>query len=257
MRVVLISLASQTARRTFQRRQLERLGLTFEVADAITPETLPATYHEIDRSSWERTVTPAEMACLASHRSVWLSVASGSEPVFILEDDAVLVNAMAEVLAQLELFHGLDHVTLEVRMRKKLIADKAAHQAGPAALHRLYQDRSGAAAYVLWPDGARKLLAASDGKAVLADAVICSCYDLQSFQTLPGLAMQSDQCGLYGFDSPLETRSTLVRPRGPETGKSFRQSLRRLRSQIKQGLRLWTVAMGARRRRIPVDIQMF
>lgn len=257
MRIVLISLESQTARREFQAAQLAKLGLACEVFDAITPETLPAQYLAIDRDNWERTVTLAEMSCLASHRSVWTSVASGREPVLILEDDAVLVSALAGFLSGLADVPGLEHVTLEVRKRKKLISGRPVRQLKQASLHRLFQDRSGAAAYVLWPEGARKLLSASEGMAVLADAVICSCYSLRSYQAVPGLAMQSDQCGLYGFQSPLETWSTLVRPRGPKAAKTFLQSLRRLRSQLKLGLRFWTVAAGARRRQIPVDLQMF
>ncbi len=257
MRTVLISLTSQTARRDFQAAQLTQLGLAYEVFDAITPETLPAEYLAIDRDNWERTVTLAEMSCLASHRSVWQTVARGRDPVLILEDDAVLVRSLAGFLAGLADLPGLDHVTLEVRKRKKLISGQPVHLLGQASLHRLFQDRSGAAAYVLWPEGARKLLAASEGKAVLADGVICACYSLRSYQAVPGLAMQSDQCGLYGFDAPLETRSTLVRPRGPKAAKTFMQSLRRVNSQLKLGLRFWTVAAGARRRQIPVDIRMF
>ncbi|NIZ61903.1 glycosyl transferase family 25 [Sedimentitalea sp. CY04] len=257
MRIILISLKSQTSRRTFQEQQMMELGLAYERFEAITPKTLSTEYQAIDRKKWERTVTENEMACLASHREVWRSVASGSEPALILEDDAILAKYTANFLSDLEQKTGIDHATLEVRKRKKIISRNASFHCQNANLHRLYLDRSGAAAYVLWPNGARKLLLASEGRAVLADAVICSTYALRSFQTVPGIAMQSDQCALYGFTSPLTTQSMLARPKGPDAVKTPAQVWRRVISQIKQGLRLWTIFLGGRRKHIPVDSDAF
>ena len=191
------------------------------------------------------------------HREIWQSVAFGSEPVLILEDDAILVKYTAEFLSDLEQKTGIDHVTLEVRKRKKIISETAQIQCHGAKLHRLFLDRSGAAAYVLWPSGAKKLLLASEGRASLADAIICSTYALRSFQTVPGIAMQADQCALYGFASPLSTQSMLVRPKGPDAIKSMDQIWRRITSQLKQGLRLWTFLLGGRRMHIPVETDAF
>lgn len=257
MRIVIISLETQTARIAFQDRQFAGFGLSFERFSAYTPDTLPGEYEAIDPSSWERTLTRSELACLASHREVWRSVAETQEPVLILEDDAVLAKVLPDFLAEVEPLTGIDHLSLEVRKRKKLIAPVPEHIAAGVGLHRLFQDRTGAAAYVLWPSGAGKLLVASKNRAILADALICSSYELASFQTVPGIAMQSDQCELYGIASPLATKSTLVRPRGPKAAKSFEQTWRRAQSQIRLGLRFLSVAARARRMEIPVDTSAF
>jgi glycosyl transferase family 25 len=257
MRIVLISMKSQTTRIAFQDQQFDRLGLTYERFEAITPETLPAEYQAIDRRGWERTVTVPEMACLASHREVWKTVAAGSEPVLILEDDAVLADTVPAVLSDLESRSGIEHVTLEVRARKKLISKEPLTEIAGIGFHRLYLDRSGAAAYVLWPAGAQRLLRASAGRAALADAVICACFGLKSLQAVPGIATQADRCAHYGLPEVLKTQSSLVRPKGPKDEKTFGQVLRRLRAQLRQGRRQLRMLTGAVRIQVPVDRDQF
>src|SRR5690606_24072262 len=130
---------------------------------------------------------------------------------------------------------GLDHVTLEVRGRRKLLGRVERPLADGLRLVRLWQDRTGAAAYVLWPSGAAKLLARAEDRAALADAMICRAYDLSSWQVEPAGAIQLDRCARYGVPVPIGTRSTIDgdgRPAGMPA-----QRLRRIASQLRMGWR--------------------
>ncbi len=113
----------------------------------------------------------SEVACLKSHQSAWQIVTKHKEPVLILEDDALLSNKTPKLLIALTQTQSIDHVTLEVRSRKKLLAKSAIALSPSMNLVRLYQDRTGAAAYVLWPKGAEILLERSRHAAGLAHAV--------------------------------------------------------------------------------------
>jgi glycosyl transferase family 25 len=107
------------------------------------------------------------------------------------------------------------------------------------SIARLYQDRTGAAAYILWPQGAAKLLEhARQNGAALADAFISNFYALQSWQAIPALAIQSDVASMYGVHSPLRTHSYIqANDRKSNYQLAGKQSvifkLRRIAGQIK------------------------
>lgn len=64
-------------------------------------------------------------------------------------------------------------------------------------LFNLYQDRSGAAGYILYPSGANKLLDQyKNSYPKLADEFISSCYSLKSFQIEPAAVIQADKAYL-------------------------------------------------------------
>ena len=207
MRAMVINLVSAQERRAFQTAQLRALGIAFDLVEATTPAALvPATGHPY-WGRWQRPLSDAEKAAHASHRRVWETIAAGEAPVLVLEDDAVLMPPVPDLLARLDRASGLDHVTLETRGRAKLLG--RAHPALP--LRRLWQDHSGAAAYVLWPGAARRLLARADRSAGLADAVICAAYELSSWQAVPALALQLDRCAAEGFAPPVPARTSIGR----------------------------------------------
>ncbi|MGG7519583.1 glycosyltransferase family 25 protein [Allorhizobium undicola] len=247
MKVYVINLASATQRLAFQTRQLAALGLAFERIEAISTATLPPL-PETFWNGWERPLSGAEKACFLSHHHLWQKIAQGHEPALILEDDAVLSERLAPFLAELSSCTGLDHVTLESRGRKKLIS-RTPHPSLP--LRRLFQDRSGAAAYVLWPQGAAKLLRRTANHAAIADAVLCAAYELSSWQAVPPLAVQLDRCESFGLPLPLQTRSSISPAAGSAGEKrklpaAFR--LRRIRAQLRMGVRQLSHLHDAERR---------
>ena len=243
MRALVINLEAAAERLIFQERQLSHLGIDFErqpAFDKNADETADTTYWD----TWERPLARAERACLLSHQQAWQRVADENEPMLILEDDAVLSAKVPSLLDRLAAAADMDFVTLETRGRKKLLSHAPA---GDPQLKRLYQDRSGAAAYLLWPSGARKLLSATETNCGLADAVICACYSLDAYQAVPAVAFQSDRAEAEGVAVPLSTRSsitpgTVVRNKG-----TWRHRLRRVRAQLRMGMRRMQVLGRAER----------
>ena len=249
MRALVLNLEGQSARLAVQQAQLAQLGIAWERIEATTPDTLSRPAGDRYWSTWERPLRDTEKAVLESHRRAWALVAERGAPCLILEDDALLARGAARLLEAVEGRDDMDHLTLETRGRRKLL--------GPALaglpLRRLYLDRTGAAAYVLWPSGAAILLARTARAAALADAAICSAWRMRSFQAVPALAIQIDQCARYGIVPPIAVKSTIDVQRRPDPGEGFGPGrrlafrLRRIGAQLRMGLRQLSHATVARR----------
>ncbi len=238
MRALVLNLAERTERLAFQAAQLDRLGLAWDRIEAVTPESVSPPLSDAYWSRWQRPMRPAEAAALLTHAQAWRLVADSDEPRLVLEDDAVLMPAAPAFLARVESLDGIDHVSLEVRGRRKLLGDR--HPEAP--MRRLWQDRTGAAAYLLWPAGARKLLARQARAPSLADGLICAAYDLVSWQADPALAAQLDICARYSVAPPIETTSSIgctgrssLSELDPAARRRFRA--RRIGAQFRMGLR--------------------
>lgn len=236
---LVINLDTRRDRLAAQAQQLDAAGLTWERLRAVTPATLSPPPDAAYWARWERPMRDVEKAALASHRLAWAQVARTGRPRLILEDDAMLLGGAVDLLARLSGLDGLDHVSLETRGRRKRLGK--AHPAAP--IRRLWQDRTGAAAYVLWPRGAEKLLARTETAGGLADAVICAAYDMSSWQACPAQAIQFDQCAKWGLGAPVRLRSAISLVEKPDPAdfppamaRGFRR--RRVTAQMRMGLRM-------------------
>lgn len=234
-----INLDSRPDRLQAQAQQLDGLNIPWERVAAASPETVSPPLEDAYWQRWERPLRNVEKAALVSHREVWERVAGGSVPHLVLEDDALLLRGTVALLATLENLTGFDHVSLETRGRKKHLGPR--HPVAP--IRRLWQDRSGAAAYLLWPRGAERLVARVAGGAGLADAMICAAYELNSWQAWPAQAIQFDQCARWGLEPPVPVASAISsvdRPRlsdlPPAEARAYR--LRRARAQFRMATRL-------------------
>ncbi len=239
---IVINLANRADRMELMADQLDKLSLSFVRLEATKPEETKSAMNEAYWESWERPLRLAERACLLSHRSAWEIIAEQLDQVLVLEDDALLTKYVPEILDGISNWDFIDHLSLETRSRKKLLARFPIDQVKtPPKVHKifeLYQDRSGAAAYVLSPSGARKLLANSLLSAGLADAVICRCNQLLSFQVDPAAAIQIDQAVRYGVNPPIQTRSAIATIGSSEgLNKTFSHRRRRICSQVTMGLK--------------------
>jgi glycosyl transferase family 25 len=246
MRVLVINLDTQKARLSFQEAQLSLLELEMERIVAIDQTHPDVQSDDVYWDTWQRPLSAPERACLLSHQTAWRIVATACEPCLILEDDAVLSVHTPSILNALAAWtNEVDHVTLEVRNRKKLLANQSIYLNHHAQLKRLFLDRTGAAAYVLWPRGAQRLLKASSQSAGLADAVICAAPDLISYQIVPAAAIQLDQCHLHGISVQIQTSSSILASQKRLPQKHWRQQLRRIAAQLSMGwkqLKFCTVA---------------
>ena len=253
MKALVINLDKATERMAFQAAQLQSLGLEFARLPAVTPDTLVPPTSDPYWLGWQRPLREVEKAVMASHVAAWKMVADGQAPHLILEDDALLLPGTATFLALVEPLSDVDHISLETRGRAKLLG--AAHPAAPIA--RLWQDYTGAAAYVLWPSGARKLLAHATRAPGLADALICAAYDLASWQATPALALQLDQCAAYGIASPIPTQSSVLAQDKPSrAGFTLSQRAafrtRRIAGQLQIAARRLSLLGRASRRQVPL-----
>lgn len=259
MQIFVINLPGSPERRAFQEKQFRNLRLEATFINAVTPNHLTEDAYLSMAHGWERPLRQTELACFLSHHKAWKAILKSGEPALILEDDALLSHQLPMILQALVAAEPYDLIQLEVRSRKKVVSRHTHPLAGHFHLLDLYQDRTGAAAYVLWPSGAQKLLEkAQTTPAALADAFISSTYTLRSAQMEPAVAVQLDQCEHYQIIPPMQTQSQIDAEARP--GKdyysptpSYRFRLRRIASQLRMGLRQLSVLFIARRRDIALE----
>ncbi|MBW0159719.1 glycosyltransferase family 25 protein [Sedimentimonas flavescens] len=258
MDCLVINLAAANTRMAFMADQLDALGIPFQRLEAVTPDTIGELAQAYNWSSWERPLKETEKACFLSHVNAWKYAATQDCDTLILEDDALLSRHTPKVLKALEDIGGVEHVTLEVRRRKKIVS-KTGRQIGSAhQLLRLYQDRSGAAAYVLSPSGAQKLLARASTQVALADAMICKAYELKSFQIEPACAVQLDRALAYGIGATPNTVSQIDAGKLIASNKhSFGFRARRIGAQLRMAVRALLHLGVAERREIRLNPEDF
>ena len=235
MQALILNLDREADRLAWQIEQVTALGLEPVRIAATTPATVTPPVDDTYWSTWERPLRTTEMACLCTHRAAWQHVVDTSAGCLVLEDDAMLEPGISALLQRISTNPVFEHVTFEVRGRQKVMA-QAPHPDAP--VHRLELDRTGAAAYWLSPTGAARLLARTARRCGLADAVICAAKGLQSWQAVPGMAVQFDCALFYGLTPPFDVASTIDAERRPED-RSLRQRLRRVLSQCRMGVRQW------------------
>lgn len=241
MNVLVINLDSSTTRMAFQLKQLNQLGLRYERLPAvqITDKTNEdfVKYH----ASWERLLSLAEVSCFFSHKMAWDKVIEADCPMLVLEDDALLAESVASLLVELDKLKNVDYVNLEARgiNKKKQLAKKATQCFGDIELTRLYQGRSGAAGYVIWPSGAKKLLTKMEKEGIaIVDKFINTDYQLLAYQIEPAVIIQIDQCQQHGITPPIEVQTLLgARPQAEKMSglKFWKYSMKRICGQFKIG----------------------
>ena len=264
MKTYILNLPSALERRKFQAQQATHLGLDALFIDAQTPAYIPDAFFQAHAFSWERPIKITEVACFMSHHQVWQQIADSHEPALVLEDDAILALNTPALLKVLGLLEGVDHVSLETRQRQKLLGRSFKSIDGlNACLRPLLQDRTGAAAYVLWPAGARVLLDkfAQQGMG-LADAFISSTYRLKSWQTVPAFAIQADMASAYGVFCPIVPDSLIAREKVPSPltrsgWHDLQFKWRRMGAQLRLAVRYLSCFCWARRQEVGIDPQQF
>jgi glycosyl transferase family 25 len=234
MMVIVINLRQATERHAFQERQLKRLGVDFEWLWATSVDQIDEHEKSQLAQLWERPLMLTEVACFLSHQRAWARVVALNRPCLILEDDACLSFRLPKFLALAEGLQGVDHLNLEIHQKAKWLGPTRELSDG-LGVARLYQDRAGAAAYILWPTGARCLVdKAKSGQAALADAFIANERSWVSLQADPVMAMQAEVLHWRGMPTSLTTSSCIQANQAVSvaTGKTWRYRRRRLRGQL-------------------------
>ena len=152
-----------------------------------------------------------------------------------------------------------------MRSRKKIISRIPVLTLNQAQveLYNLYQDRTGAAGYILYPSGAQKLLnRLAQTAPAIADGFIFSTYELQCLQAEPAAIIQEDQLAAYGlitqesFDSTIG-RSEHFKPEFNSINEKIKFKKRRLVGQIAMAMRYLQVMGKAEKRLINLDQKRF
>ena len=143
----------------------------------------------------------------------------------ILEDDALLADDLPAVLAAATQIKDFDLLQLETRNRAKYL-EKKIFDVGPVQARALLIDRTGAAGYVLWPTGAKKLLDHVARAPGLADSIIAKPGLLRAAQVVPAQVIQNDMAQIY--DVPQEWPSEISSVSSPLHRKSRKSSAQKL-----------------------------
>lgn len=253
--VILINRADAVDRLAFQDAQLSKMGITYLRLEAFVPETLPESLGSSYWKKWRRPLRDEECAQFLSHAVAWEWVGENG-PALIIEDDAVLTYTLPEILVNLENIVGMDHLSLEVRGRRKLVGKSVTPIGHGIGGHRLYLDRLGSAAYVLWPKGAKHLMERAQKGATSTDGIAQWSRKIRSFQADPACAVQLDIAKQYGLNPPSHLLRDASRSETLRIG-SVSQRIRFIAAQTHKLMRLLRYGLVAERRKIALKPEFF
>lgn len=191
MKILIISRKAEEKRRQFQTQQMRRLGLDFKFLDAFEARDLSAEDCQKAANSWPSPTLREDVACFTSHRIAWQIIIDRNEQTLILEDDAVLAESFADVLASIEARaeDGDCAYDLEFAPRPHILARTPLWTDGIYRATRVFQNRVGTAGYVIGPRAAKRML--EDTKIYgLLDAYMWHRAWLKAYQIEPAPVIQ-------------------------------------------------------------------
>jgi len=256
MKALVINLESATERMTFQIQQLNSLKIPFQRLAAYEIDNVHNIIYQRNYKTWQRPMSISEVSCFFSHKNAWDLIIKENQAMLILEDDALLSQNLPNILEEISILKNIDYINLEERKkRKKLLANSSIQEFCNSNLIRLYQGRSGAAAYILWPSGAKKLLQQMNNKGIgIADKFINENYLLNAYQLEPAPVIQLDQCKLYGLESPFDVNSS-INKKTSDNNFQWHFKIRRIIGQLKIGINYLRHFHHATRRKVEISNQ--
>lgn len=256
--ILLINLDRSTERLSFQSHQLSQLSLSMHRLAASESSNISLEEYEKLANGWQRKLFPAEVACFLSHKAAWKYVYESNKPWLILEDDALLAKSVPAILQAIEGSNfEVDYINFETRNRYKWLSRESIDLVNDYQMKKLFQDRNGSAAYLLFPSGAKKLLSrAHHSMPALADAFISSTYELNAWQVYPAAAIQLDQCTTYNLPLKNSFHSTIstnpIKPKSNNRMDYWTFKFRRVFAQLRMGIRQLSVFSQSMRIKVPI-----
>tara|TARA_B110000438_G_scaffold228856_1_gene223502 strand:- start:993 stop:1781 length:789 start_codon:yes stop_codon:yes gene_type:complete len=259
LNIFIINLSDAVERRDFQKQQLFQLGLEYKILNAVSIDDISSEIYKKHYYDWQRPLRNTEVACYFSHKLAWDKIIKTDQPALILEDDALLSKCVPELLKSFTNKQNVDYINFEASGRKKIISKVGECIACNSKLFRLYQDRSGAAGYILWPSGAKKLLQYERENGIsLADAQIAHCNTLVCYQLEPVHIIQIAQCKHYDIPNIYSDEikiSTVSHPNNPKGHPIF--WIKRIKAQVKLGVYILSLITKSKRRYIKLNKESF
>ena len=264
VKILLINLVSSKDRLEEQKKQFNQLGLKFELFPATSIHDFSEEQYLDLAFNGQRPLKQSELACFLSHKRAWSYVVEQNEPCVILEDDAVLVSDFLEILKQVKSLNtSIDFINLEVHGRRKIVSKQPIYELQSYKLFKLYQDRSGTGGYILYPEGARKLLSFLNQRAIgLADEFIYNCHALNAYQIEPAAVLQSDKCPMYKVETDIDMGSVIGAVKNSVNfqltrSQKIRFKRNRIAAQLYLGIYYLKVIFKGVKREIQVDSSNF
>lgn len=163
--VVVISLRDALLRRDSMSEQLKHLAIDFEFFDAVDGRAIKSLPYEYDSRSRLRNygydLSLGEIGCFLSHRTVWQRCQTTGIPHLIMEDDIKLTDNFKEALDTISRIKRFDLLRLS-GLTERVKSQIHIERIGPWSVVEELKDPGGSGAYVLFPSGAKKLLAHSE-----------------------------------------------------------------------------------------------
>lgn len=207
MKIFVISLPESQQRRASIVRQMADLGLPFSFVDGVrisAGELSARGYDESSRLLWYAyDMSAGEVGCFLAHRKVWCAVRDETEKCLVLEDDAVVAGLTPALLEQLA------HTPYSL-VRLAGVFEKKHKFIGQSVIAKYWGDPSGAAAYVLGPREAVRLVQKSEQFYMPVDDFMESrhLHGLHTYALLPYPVKQA------GTDSQIGVRARPPLPLG-------------------------------------------
>ncbi len=174
-------------------RSPERMALMTQRLDGLPFERFPAIDgKEIDYAG---PLSCGEAACVMSHRALWQRLLDSDEPfICILEDDIEVSPDFPDLVQDTDWLPArFDTIKLETCAIPTLLQQSGVIDFGERRLKRIRSAHWGSAAYVISRDGARRLLAASNGLDMPVDWILFNLPHLRgqiAYQLLPAPCKQ-------------------------------------------------------------------
>ncbi|MBO9433416.1 glycosyltransferase family 25 protein [Ruegeria sp. R13_0] len=195
MRILVINTPNKASRRAFQQAQATRLGLELEFINAVSVDDLPARVLQNAANDWTRGIRAQDVACTFSHWRAWEIVSEQTEQVCVLEDDVLLSERFKDVLDYIErrrddwsCVYDLEFANYKHNLSRSPVWRNAGLN---VAAHRIFKNKRGAAAYVLGPKAAQRLLREANGYRML-EAFLWTRRWMRQLQIEPCQAVQLD-----------------------------------------------------------------
>lgn len=125
MKIFVISLLDEIARRKSSKEQLSAFDLEFEFFDALKVEQdWESFFSGYDEKQYlintGRTAVPGEIGCYASHLALWKKCVEIDQPIMIMEDDFLLKHNFGSAFTETQkLIHQYGFIRLQSEHRGK------------------------------------------------------------------------------------------------------------------------------------------
>jgi len=175
-----INVAANDFRRERILAQADKAGVTIEIFNAVTPNTMAGIPHDYNerraRRFTGRPMMPTEIAAGLSHLQLWRQLQQDETVThyLILEDDIDVIHNMRQIIESLDLTN-IDFLKLSGQQNRPM--KKMKDLAEGFALYRYAYGPLDAAAYLISKNGARRLAAYCQSLHTPIDILMDRSYD--------------------------------------------------------------------------------